>query len=153
TGLPDALARRAAARIQFPRLLVWGTRPFVGAPGQAERSVEQNQLSYRAVTGSVRGSIPRNEYFAALLAVGCANGLGSRILDTIGWVGWTEAALSTFGTSVIVWAACYVGIRLILEEASEKVHAADIVVGLPLLIPMAFPIGGLSWLAVSVLSA
>lgn len=94
----------------------------------------------------------RSEYFAALAIVGCANGLGSRIIDTVSWIGWTEAALSTFGTSVIVWAACYVGIRLILEEASEKVHAADIVVGLALLIPIAFPIGGLSWLAVSVLS-
>jgi hypothetical protein len=113
--------------------------------------VEQYRSSHRAQAGSLLGSIPRNEYFAALFVVGCANGLGSRIIDTIRWVGWTEAALSTFGTSVIVWAACYVGIRLILEESSEKVHATDIVLGLALLVPITFPIGGLSWLAISVL--
>jgi hypothetical protein len=96
--------------------------------------------------------MPRNEYFAALFIIGCVNGLGSRILETISWVGWTEAILSTFGTSAIVWIACYSGVSLVLEESSEKIRAADLVIGLALLVLITIPVGGLSWLAVSVLS-
>jgi len=96
--------------------------------------------------------MPRDEYFAALFIVGALNGLGSRIIETVRSVGWTEATFSTFGTSAIVWVAFYAGIRLILQESSEKIRIADLVVGIGLLIPIALPIGGLSWVAISVLS-
>jgi hypothetical protein len=115
-------------------------------------SVEQYRLSNPAQAGWLLGAIPRNECFAALFIVGCVNGLGPQILETVRSFGWANAALSTFGTSTIVWVACCAGVLLILEESSEKVHATDIVVGLALLILIAFPIGGLSWLAISVLS-
>ena len=100
--------------------------------------------------------MPRDEFFAALFIIACANGLGARIIETVRWIGWAEAARSTFGTSAIVWIACYAGIRLILQEAAEKLHAdkiqtSDLVVGLALLIPIALPSGGLSWFAVSAL--
>jgi len=100
--------------------------------------------------------MPRNEFFAALFIVGCANGLGARVIDTVHWVGWADAARSTFGTSAIVWIACYAGIRLILEAAADKLDAdkiqtADLVVGLALLIPIALPSGALSWFAISAL--
>jgi hypothetical protein len=98
------------------------------------------------------GVMPRNEFFAALLIVACVNGLGSRIIETIRAVGFAEAALSTFDTSAIVWLACFTGIRLILEERSENLKVTDLVAGLVVLIPIALPIGGLSWLAVSVFS-
>lgn len=94
----------------------------------------------------------RNEYFAALFIVGCINGLGYRVIETVRYVGWSEAALSTFGTSAIVWVACYAGIWLVLQNGSEKVRAADVVLGSALLIAIAVPIGGLSWLAISALS-
>ena len=96
--------------------------------------------------------MPRDEYFAALFIVGALNGLGSRIIETVRSVGWTEATLSTFGTSAIVWVAFYAGIRLVLQASSEKLRTADLVVGLGLLIPISLPIGGLSWVAISVLS-
>src|SRR5262245_5825385 len=100
--------------------------------------------------------MPRDEFFAALFIIGCANGLGARVIDTVRWVGWADAARSTFGTSAIGWIACYAGIRLILEPATEKLDAdkiqtADLVVGLALLIPIALPSGALSWFAISAL--
>jgi hypothetical protein len=97
-------------------------------------------------------AMPRNEYFAALFIVGCVNGIGSRVIETIRASGWQEAVLTTFSMSAVVWIACYVGIHLVVEEGSEKVRPTDILVGLILLIPIAVPIGGLSWLALSVLS-
>src|SRR5262245_62559777 len=99
--------------------------------------------------------MPRDEFFAALCIIGCANGVGARVIETVRWVGWADAARSTFGTSAIVWIACYAGIRLILEAAAEKVDAdkiqtADLVVGLALLIAIALPRGALSWFGVAV---
>ncbi len=114
--------------------------------------VVQYRSSHGAQPRWLLRSLSRNECFAALFIVGCVNGLGSQIIETVRLFGWADAALSTFGTSAIVWVACCAGIRLILEESSEKVHATDVVVGFSLLIPIALPIGGLSWLAISVLS-
>jgi len=96
--------------------------------------------------------MPRNEWFAALFIVGCVNGLGEQVIETIGSSGWVDAALGTFGTSAIVWVAIYAGIGLVLEERSEQLRAADIVVGSCLLVAFALPIGGVSWLAISILS-
>jgi hypothetical protein len=101
--------------------------------------------------------MPRHEFFAGLFIIGCVNGLGAQVIETVRWVGWAEAALSTFGTSAIVWIACYAGIRLILEETSEKtyadkVQAMDMLVGLVVLIPIALPSGALSWFAISALA-
>ena len=114
--------------------------------------MKEPQSSHHAQPEGRLRSMPRDEYFAALYIVGCVNGLGSRIVETVLSVGWTEATLSTFGTSAIVWIACYAGVRLFLQGSSGKVRAADLVVGLVLLIPIALPVGGLSWVAISVLS-
>jgi len=118
---------------------------------ESRLSVNQRSLSYHQQPRTRLFSMPRNEYFAALFIIACVNGLGSQILETIGWVGWTEAVLSTFGTSAIVWVACYAGVSLILKESSEKIRGTDLVIGLTLLIPTTIPVGGLSWLAVSAL--
>jgi hypothetical protein len=93
----------------------------------------------------------RYEFFAGLFIVGCVNGLGSRVIDSIRLLGWTNALITTFGISVIVWVACYQGIRLILQENADKIQPADLALGIVLLVPMSLPIGGLSWLAVTVL--
>jgi hypothetical protein len=94
----------------------------------------------------------RYEYFAGLFIVGCVNGLGSRVIGSVRLLGWTDALIATFGISVIVWVACYQGIRLILQEKTDNILPADLVLGVLLLVPMSLPIGGLSWLAVTVLS-
>lgn len=96
--------------------------------------------------------MPRNEYFAALFIVGCANGLGAQVIETVRLYGWTDAALSTFGTSAIVWLSCYAGVWLILDESAEKVRTNDVLLGSALLFPIALPMGGLSWVAISALS-
>jgi hypothetical protein len=96
--------------------------------------------------------MPRNEWFAALFIAACVNGLGSQIIETVHLFGWADAALSTFGTSAIVWIACCAGIRLVAEPGPVKVHIADVLFGFALLIPISLPTGGLSWFAVSALS-
>jgi len=114
--------------------------------------VVQDRSSQRALRKPrLLSSIPRNEYFAALFIVGCFNGLGVQIIETLRSSGWGDAVFSTFGISAIVWIACYAGIRLILEQCSETLHTKDIIIGLPVLALFALPAGGLSWLAISIL--
>ena len=59
-------------------------------------------------------NLARNELFAGLSILACANGLGSRVIQAINRAGWTDAALGTFEISAIVFTACAAGVWLIL---------------------------------------
>src|SRR5262249_31698630 len=61
----------------------------------------------------------RDEFFATLFILCCLNGLGSHVVASVRVVGWTDALLSTFGVSAIVWIACFGGVRLILREKKD----------------------------------
>ncbi|HLH95419.1 MAG TPA: hypothetical protein VKW08_09905 [Xanthobacteraceae bacterium] len=93
----------------------------------------------------------RSEFFFALFFIGCFNGLGARAVDSIRSQGWSEALLSTFGVSGIVWVACFKGLELVLREPIGKIRLADLGLGVLILMLVSLPIGGLSWLAVSML--
>jgi hypothetical protein len=98
------------------------------------------------------GSMSRSEFFAALSILCCINGLGARAIDSVHQLGWAAAVFATFEISAIVWVACGAGIWLILSESSDEVRRADIALGAVLLVPIALPIGGFSWLALTILS-
>jgi exosortase/archaeosortase family protein len=106
----------------------------------------------RGWVGPLSGFMSRDEFFAVFFILACVNGLGSQIVHSIHLSGWTDAVLSTFGISVIVWIACFRGITLILQEKTDEVRSADLVLGLALLVLIALPIGRLSWLATTMLS-
>jgi hypothetical protein len=97
-------------------------------------------------------AITRGDFFAGLFLIGCANGLAAHVINSIAHDGWAEALLSTFGTSVIVWIACYVGIAFMLRDRSDSIQRSDLALGLPLLAIMALPVGGLSWVGVTALA-
>jgi hypothetical protein len=95
--------------------------------------------------------VSRGEFFAALLILGCVNGLGSRIIQSVNRLGWADALLSTFEISAIVWLSCIAGISIILRDRTCKVHSADFAVGAGFLLLVILPIGPLSWFAVTAL--
>jgi hypothetical protein len=101
---------------------------------------------------ALRGSMPRNEFFAGLYILACANGLGSGIIESVNRDGWADALLSTFGISAIVFIACVVGVSFILRERKEEIRSADLVIGAGVLVLVILPIGATSWLALSALS-
>jgi hypothetical protein len=105
----------------------------------------------RTVGLPVAGQVSRGELFAALLTLGCVNGLGSRIIQSVNRLGWAGALLSTFEISVIVWLSCIVGISIILRDRTSEVHSADFAVGTGFLLLVILPIGPLSWFAVTAL--
>jgi exosortase/archaeosortase family protein len=97
------------------------------------------------------GLMSRDEFFATLFILGCLNGLGSQVVHSVRVSGWTDALLSTFGISAIVWIACFGGVRLILRERTGIVRPPDLILGLALLLLITLPIGPLSWLAITIL--
>ena len=116
------------------------------------RSTEGPSTLNRGWVSPLSGLISRDEFLAVIFILACVNGLGSQIYHTVRLTGWADAVLSTFGISVIVWVACFRGIRLILQEKTDEVRLADLVLGLALLLLIALPIGRLSWLAITILS-
>jgi hypothetical protein len=95
----------------------------------------------------VRRSIARDQFFAGLCVLACANGLLGRIIlaastDGIG-------GLLTADVSVIVLFACFAGISKLLERPSDKITSADLAVGFMVLVCVVLPIYSLSWLALT----
>jgi hypothetical protein len=104
----------------------------------------------RGLVAALRHSIPRDQFFAGLYILGCANGLMGRILlgfDSEGWIGVLGGNIS-----VIVWFACFAGVSLMLREHREELRSADLVVGVVFLILVMLPMFALSWVAVTGLS-
>ena len=108
---------------------------------------DQSPARTAALPGRPR--CPAGNSWQRSLILGCANGLGSRIIRSVNLLGWTDALSITFGTSVIVWLSCIAGISIILGDRSEGVRSADIAVGVGFLFLVILPIGPLSWLAVT----
>jgi hypothetical protein len=91
----------------------------------------------------------RDELFAGLCLLACANGLGGRVIQSINRLGWTGALLDSFDTSAIAWFSCFAGLLFILREKREPIQSTDVAVAAGSLILIALPIGGMSWLAVT----
>src|SRR5262249_7661186 len=104
----------------------------------------------RGLVAALRHSISRNEFFAGLYILGCANGLLGRILLTLNRDGWT--GLLDVDVSVIVLFACFAGISILLQEEGDEIRSADLAVGGVFLVLVILPIFALSWLAVTGLS-
>ncbi len=98
--------------------------------------------------GSGRNSIDRNELFAGLFFLGCANGIAVRAIATVRDIGWLNAVIGMFDVSAIVLAACASGLWLMKCRAGPSVTPIDLVMGVVALALIALPIGGLSWIAV-----
>lgn len=96
-------------------------------------------------------AMDRNTYFAGLFALACANGFGSRMIESARDIGWATAVLSTFEISVVVWLSCAAGLALVMRDRGGEILPADIAVGAVMLVLIVLPIGGLSWLAVAIL--
>jgi len=101
---------------------------------------------------SLRESMPRDEFFAGLYIIGCANGIGLRMIKSINELGWADALLVTFQVSGIVWVACLAGISLIVFDKADEIRVADFILGAAFLLLVAAPISPAIWFAITVLS-
>jgi hypothetical protein len=116
-------------------------------------SAISNELteSSGSVLAAVQRSIKRDEFFAGLYIVGCANGLLGRFLQSAHIDGWISAALS-IDINVIVLFAVVTGVSAFLSADKDEIRPADLAVGVVFLALVSLPISPLSWVAVSGLS-
>lgn len=105
----------------------------------------------RRTLSAACNAIPRNEFFAALYILGCANGLLGRMILSFQFSDW-EGALAGADINAIILLACFAGISLVSVKSPEHLLPRDLTVGLIFLILVSLPIFPLSWVAVTVLS-
>jgi hypothetical protein len=105
----------------------------------------------RGVIAALQRSIGRDEFFAGLYILGCANGLLGRFLQSTDFSNWMTA-LSGLDINVIVLFACFAGISLMLSANREELRPLDLAVAAPFLVLVTLPIYPISWVAVTGLS-
>jgi hypothetical protein len=100
---------------------------------------------------ALRDSITRDEFFAGLYILGCANGLLGRVLQSADFSNWMGTALG-IDINVIILFACFAGISLFFGETREKMRSTDFAVAGVFLAFVILPIYPLSWVGVTGLS-
>jgi hypothetical protein len=105
----------------------------------------------RGLLAALRRSISRDEFFACLYILGCANGLLGRIIYALHLQGWTGAVLGV-DINVIVLLSCFAGISVFLFDNADEIRFTDLGIAVPFLILVILPVFSLSWVAVTGLS-
>jgi hypothetical protein len=108
-----------------------------------------SQIGGRRLVAFQQLQLSRGELFAGLFILGCANGLTGRMLQSINKLGLLDAILATFDISVIVFAAFFVGAKLVLQDKSGQIYLADVAIGGVCLLFIVLPIAAMSWLALT----
>jgi exosortase/archaeosortase family protein len=102
----------------------------------------------RRLVATVRSSISRDEFFAGLYILGCANGLLGRVLQSISFNNWM-GAVSGIDINVIALFACFAGISAALTADVDELRPMDLAVGVVILLLVSLPIYSMSWVAMT----
>jgi exosortase/archaeosortase family protein len=105
----------------------------------------------RGLVAALQHALPRNELFAGLYILACANGFVGRTIYALKLEGW-YGAVTGLETNVIVLSACFAGVYLIASDSRDRIRTLDLVVAMAFLSLVALPIYALSWVAVTGLS-
>lgn len=108
-------------------------------------------LPERRIISAVCKAMPRNDFFALLYIVACANGLLGRVIQSFQFSDWA-GALSGADINAVMLLACFAGISLVSAKSPEQLLPRDLGVGVLFLILVSLPIFPLSWVAVTALS-
>jgi exosortase/archaeosortase family protein len=99
-----------------------------------------------------RSFLARDQLFAGLFILAYANGMARRVF-VAAESGWLDGLGRTFDVSVIVWAACFAAITLLLRaDTADEIRPADTLVGSMTLLLTALPFGPPNWFALTALS-
>jgi hypothetical protein len=117
------------------------------------RDMTAKAINWRGgVWRAFRDSMTRDELFAGLFVLGCANGLAGDMITATKQLGLSAAFFHTFQVSAIVWISCFVGVWLALRDKRGQIQSLDLGLGAVMVIIVALPFGKLSWLTVTALS-
>jgi exosortase/archaeosortase family protein len=105
------------------------------------------------LTQAMRKALRRDELFAGLFIVLCANGLAGAAAESVYWHGWAEALMNTFHVSVIVLFACCAAPLLALRESNpDEIVRGDLAIAFAVLCLALAPLGKMSWLGLAALA-
>jgi hypothetical protein len=105
----------------------------------------------RGLLGALRSSIPRDEFFAGLYILGCANGLLGRMIQSVNFDGWMGAVLGVDINAIVLF-ACFAGVSAMFCEKKDEIRSADLAVAIVFLGLVILPIFAVSWVAMTGLS-
>ncbi|RFC67958.1 MULTISPECIES: hypothetical protein [Mesorhizobium] len=110
-------------------------------------------LSLAGATGiSATTRMTRAQFYAALFAVGFANGISERVLKSIASSGFLGAFFDTFGVSALIWVAAG-GVFWLLRQAEDSpIRLPDYAVAVAACLAFLFPMAAASWIGVALLS-
>jgi exosortase/archaeosortase family protein len=98
---------------------------------------------------AIRSLVSRDEFFAGLFIVGCANGLVANIFQSFHSGDWTGGVQNI---SVIVLFACVAGVSLFLRNRDGELTSRDLAIGLVFIAVILIPVSEINWAAVTGLS-
>jgi exosortase/archaeosortase family protein len=97
----------------------------------------------------LRASLPRDQFFAGLYILGCANGFGASMIRALQAGDWTGG---TQHISAIALFAGFAGISLFFHDRKGAITTADLLVAGVFLIGIALPVAEMNWAAITALS-
>lgn len=97
--------------------------------------------------------LSRSSLFAALLAIGFANGISEKVFRSVADDGFALATLNTFGLSIILWGACFIGLATLIQAPSgDAFRRADLAVIILAGLAFLAPVPAMSWLGLSLIA-
>jgi exosortase/archaeosortase family protein len=105
----------------------------------------------RGLPPTLRISATRDELFAGLCILACANGLWGRVIMAVREGGW-QGAVFNLDISAFVLFACVGAVWLLLHDKSGEVRRREVAVAVALVIFVILPIPALGWVALTGLS-
>jgi hypothetical protein len=134
-------------------LQTWAVEGIGATKDEVSVSANFSELteSSGGMLAALRRLLHRDEFFAGLYILGCANGLLGRLLQSAQADGWISA-VTNIDINVIVLFAAFVGVSAFLNADKDEIRPADLAVGVVFLGLISLPISPLSWLAVTGLS-
>lgn len=116
-------------------------------------TVDESVLTSRSALAR-RHALSRDELFAGLFILGCANGLLGRIIQSVNNADSWMGAITGLDLNVIVLFAAYAGIAAVLNNEADRqdIRGIDVAAAATFLILVSLPIFPLSWVAVTGLS-
>lgn len=125
---------------------------MVDAPkGRSQRVgvLGSDRASAAPIFSNFGQAFQRAEFFAGLFLLGFSNGIFERIMQAIALGTIGDAFLGTFGISVLIWAACFIAVSLLLRHPPEPVTRNDLFLALAIVAAAFLPSAKASWLALT----
>ena len=114
---------------------------------QARQSIVENRL-VRAASASVS----RPLFFAALVAIGFANGISDKLYRSVADYGLATAISVTFDISIILWGACLAALVSLLSAPADPFRRSDWAIGFLAGLTFLAPVPAASWLGLCLIA-